>query len=207
MIHVIPVSDYSRSFYAQTMMFVEEHNLDPKMFSYGKCENLVVSLIYKALSEKFYWLDYEIDCCLSGFGVSDDNGSVDFSGIDSLIDNRLLNAEIEYVKALNRLFDWFIIDSEEEDLMEPSTLKEILLSNQYDSTVVDDVWLNVIQTINSAIPERTWIVWEVKKLGRDLIIKEKEDYRILDWMRRHKPSSAFVEKTTVNKPTPKGVGF
>lgn len=190
--YVIPVSELARSFHTQTTIFLNENNLDPKMFSYSKCEDLVICFLYKALSERFKWLSYEIENSLGNYGLSEENGGVVFSDNDVFVDERFLNAEINYVKSLNRLFDWFILDADEEQILQPDVVKEILLSNEYDSTVIDDVWLGIIEMVNSIIPRKTWMMWKVKKMGRDILLVEEEDYRVFDWNRRNlKPKNVF----------------
>jgi hypothetical protein len=185
-IFVLPINELSRSFYGQTIRFLEEKELDTTMFSYSKCEALTIAILYKVLYDKFYWIPYEEERFLSGIGVSDESGAVDLTGLDHLISNKLFNAEVEYVKALTRLFDWFIVDAVEDDLCDPTTLKEVLLTNQYDSTIIDSLWLAIQELVDSVLPEKTWKVWDIHRLGRDLYMKEGEDYRIMDWMKRHR---------------------
>ena len=38
--------------------------------------------------------------------------------------------------------------------------------------------------IQSAIPKKTWRLWTVRALGRDLCLEQGEDFRVLDWERR-----------------------
>lgn len=186
MIYVLPINEISRSFHGQTLRFLEEKGLDPSMFSFAKCEALVTAVFYRVLYDKFYWIPYEEDRFLSGIGVSDEDGGVDFSGLDLLTSNKLFNAEVEYTKALTRLFDWLIVDADEDDLCDPKALKEVMLTNQYDSTIIDAVWLAIQELINTALPEKTWKVWDIHRLGRDLYMKEGEDYRVMDWMKRYR---------------------
>lgn len=185
MIYVLPINEMSRSFHGQTLRFLEEKELDPSMFSFAKCEALVTAVLYRVLYDKFYWIPYEEERHHAGLSVNDDGAVVmTFQPLSS--NSQLYNAEEEYVRALTRLFDWMTTDAEEEDLCNPTVLKEVMITNQYDSTVVDDVWLSINELVKMAIPEKTWKVWEVQRLGCDLYLKEGEDYRIKDWMKRHR---------------------
>lgn len=53
----------------------------------------------------------------------------------------------------------------------------------YDN-VVDPIYLQICEWISVVIPGKTWKVWYLRKVGRDLALEEGMDYRIMDWTRR-----------------------
>lgn len=194
MLYILPITEISRSLHSQTQYFVQEHDLDGDALTYSKCEAVVIAFIYKILAGRLLWLDYvnpsEVDMIvkdLVGLMANYTDVKIDFTEVMNLEIDKLIDSEAEYAKALGRLFDWFILSGQDqEEALEEGRASEIVLSNEYNTTVVEDIWYLLCQQISEIIPEKTWKVWTLCRLGRDLYLKEGEDYRIIDWMKNNK---------------------
>lgn len=50
-------------------------------------------------------------------------------------------------------------------------------------TRIDQIWLDIINTLDSIIPSRTYTIYTVTRYDYDIIVTKGMDYRIADWER------------------------
>jgi len=181
---VIAALNTARSFCTQARMFAQHHQLPADSITLPKCLSLVETFIYKALAERMEWIDHE----RNRIAYQDHNlpeGWATVSNNDPLIHCKLLNPELEELKSLTRLFEWY------QD--EPHNYHE--LSEYLYTELVDDLWLLVQDQVHLALPERSWHIWRVKQLGKDMYLEQDVDYRVRDWECSH----GVKERMGVNK--------
>lgn len=51
--------------------------------------------------------------------------------------------------------------------------------------IIDDIELQIDQYMNRFIPSSTWRIYHLRMIGGDTVIERGEDYRVVDWTRRH----------------------
>ena len=57
-------------------------------------------------------------------------------------------------------------------------------SNHFFTKVIDDVMMGCEKLVSLQIPESTWTIWSIYIFGKDFVLEEGSDYRIVDWTRR-----------------------
>lgn len=57
-------------------------------------------------------------------------------------------------------------------------------SNHFFTKVIDEVMLGCEKLVSMQIPDPTWTIWSIYVFGKDFILEQGSDYRIVDWTRR-----------------------
>lgn len=76
--------------------------------------------------------------------------------------------------------------TEELQLCNTATGERTDIFEHYFTEVLDDYEMMIHTWLDHHMPRRTWDVWHLTALGRDLVLDKGSDYRILDWERRMK---------------------
>lgn len=98
--------------------------------------------------------------------------------VQTLIDDEI-NHRLKWAKStrnldmiLERFFPSLVQNDEE------------VIEMDFEGDVIELVRDDILQLINTLIPENSWKIWHSRLLARDLILEEGEDYRIADWTAR-----------------------
>lgn len=87
--------------------------------------------------------------------------------------------------ALVKYFPWFNLvgDNKNGDgVVNPN----VEFSNHFYVDVLDRIEMRIHDLITQVIPDRTWDIWSMKRVGRTLYLVKGSDYRVMDWERRMK---------------------
>lgn len=182
MIQIISALEAARSFCSQSRLWAQAYGVDDSSVTLPKCLDVVETFVYAALAEQMCWVQHERDRMQYRMHVLAEDQSVER---DPVISPKMLEPAAEQSKSLTRLFDWYTDDPYQGHL----------LSESFYTDLVDDLWLLVQDQILQAVPQASWNIWNVKRLGRDLYIESGIDYRIYDWERIYEPKPQAVTDT------------
>lgn len=116
--------------------------------------------------------------------------------LDELITqlNWMPRAEGEYQTHLQRAMlqmfpDWEGLDTDRvrhlpKEHLEVWQQEALRCSVHLYRRVLEPLTLRIARWVNNAIPERTWDIWTIRPLGRDLVLEKGIDFRVWDWERR-----------------------
>lgn len=198
MIYVLPISDISNSLLGQSILFAKEHGLDYSGLTLEKCHEVVVSFAACLLSEQLNWIPYEREL-QNAKGLVELLERVDVIPVyakDYLTQqpttatgdfvNKILYPEIEMARATARLFQWY--QAVKEDSVDTKRTAEQKRSDEltdlYDEEIISDVWNALGKVMDNFLPEgKTWDIWYMRNLGRDVYLHKAGDWRVEDWKR------------------------
>ena len=189
MIYVLPISDIANSLLGQSRIFAAEGGLDASGLTFEKCHEVVVSFAASILSENLLWLPYEREqqnskglLDLLERSITLPVYAADYMTQKTILGDfvqKLLNPEVEIARATARLFPWY--QAIKEDAVENESSR---LTDLYDEEIIADVWSALGNVMDGFLPEgKTWDIWYMRNLGRDVYLHRAGDWRIEDWKR------------------------
>lgn len=108
-----------------------------------------------------------------------------YAFVDDMLSARMRwsKSSYNYDNQLEKIFPWF---APLKNVRYGNTMHvvECEISSAFYEKILSVLEDEIIELVDDRIEDRTWNVWSISKLGRDIVLVEGPDYRILDWERR-----------------------
>lgn len=179
---VLPTRELSLMLQAKLRDFSQGLN-NPELVidhTYRKCNNLVRAYLTDEVASRMKWLPL-----VAAEKIITEEGDILYP---AKFDPKLFDTKAYIGSALVRIFPWLDITYLSPNF-EPQTKHEedvYQLVDFINSQIIDPMWLAVMQMVEEQIPNRTWKIYSIEELGRDIVVVEDVDYRIWDWYRKVK---------------------